>query len=114
MHQPLADALRLQTLDEVCGQSHILGENGLLRRIIDSGNIPNMIFFMAHRARQDDGCEHHRQPHAPEALQAQCHDGLSGDIKEIYAQLDTFLARTGCFCILTIQYFNKVSIYCKI
>ena len=36
MYQPLADALRPQTLDDVCGQSHILGENGLLRRIIDS------------------------------------------------------------------------------
>ena len=45
MYQPLADALRPQTLDDVCGQSHILGENGLLRRIIDSGTIPNMIFY---------------------------------------------------------------------
>ena len=45
MYQPLADALRPQTLDDVCGQSHVLGENGLLRRIIDSGTIPNMIFY---------------------------------------------------------------------
>ena len=45
MYQPLADALRPQSLDDVCGQSHILGENGLLRRIIDSGKIPNMIFY---------------------------------------------------------------------
>ena len=45
MYQPLADALRPQNLDDVCGQSHILGENGLLRRIIDSGKIPNMIFY---------------------------------------------------------------------
>lgn len=45
MYQPLADVLRPTTLDEVCGQEHILGENGLLRRIILSGNVPNMIFM---------------------------------------------------------------------
>lgn len=45
MYQPLADVLRPTTLDEVCGQEHILGENGLLRRIILSGNVPNMIFY---------------------------------------------------------------------
>ena len=45
MYQPLADALRPLSLDDVCGQEHILGENGLLRRIVESGNIPNMIFY---------------------------------------------------------------------
>ena len=34
MYQPLADLIRPQTLDDVCGQTHILGPNGLLRRII--------------------------------------------------------------------------------
>ncbi|MBR4743326.1 MAG: AAA family ATPase, partial [Oscillospiraceae bacterium] len=45
MYRPLADEIRPQTLDEVCGQSHILGRDGLLRRIIESGSIPNMIFY---------------------------------------------------------------------
>ena len=40
MYQPLADLLRPQTLDEVFGQSHILGEGAVLRRLIQSGNIP--------------------------------------------------------------------------
>ena len=43
MYRPLADEIRPLTLDEVYGQKHILGENGLLRRIIASGQIPNMI-----------------------------------------------------------------------
>ena len=42
MYQPLADLLRPQTLDEVYGQEHILGKGAVLRRLIDSGNIPNM------------------------------------------------------------------------
>lgn len=41
-YRPLADEIRPQTLDEVVGQRHILGENGVLRRIIEGGNIPNM------------------------------------------------------------------------
>ena len=43
--RPLADEIRPADLDEVVGQKHILGENGLLRRIIESGNIPNMVFY---------------------------------------------------------------------
>ena len=44
MYQPLAEQLRPETLDEVFGQEHILGEGAVLRRLIDSGKIPNMIF----------------------------------------------------------------------
>src|SRR5699024_3332586 len=45
MYQPLADELRPVELDEVYGQRHILGPGGLLRRIIESGSVPNMIFY---------------------------------------------------------------------
>ena len=44
-YRPLADEIRPTTLDEVVGQKHILGKNGLLRRVIDSGNVPNLIFY---------------------------------------------------------------------
>ena len=56
MYQPLADKLRPQTLDDVVGQRHLLGPNGLLRRVIESGNIPNLtrasgsIFVLARSA----------------------------------------------------------------
>ena len=45
MYRPLADELRPQSLDDVVGQSEILGEDSMLRRIIDSKQIPNMIFY---------------------------------------------------------------------
>ena len=44
-YRPLADEIRPQTLDEVVGQKHILGREGLLRRIIEGGDIPNLIFY---------------------------------------------------------------------
>ena len=42
---PLADSVRPKTLDDVVGQKHILGQGKPLRRIIESGKIPNMIFY---------------------------------------------------------------------
>lgn len=44
-HQPLADRLRPRTLDEVIGQTHLLGEGKLLRQLILNGKIPNLIFY---------------------------------------------------------------------
>ncbi len=45
VNSPLADRLRPRSLDEVVGQRHLLGEGKVLRRVIESGNIPNMIFY---------------------------------------------------------------------
>lgn len=42
---PLADRIRPKTLDDVAGQKHILGKGKILRNIIESGNIPSMIFY---------------------------------------------------------------------
>ena len=43
--QPLAARLRPQTLDEYCGQKHLLGEGKVLRRLIESDNVSSMIFW---------------------------------------------------------------------
>ena len=43
--QPLAARLRPQTLEEYCGQKHLLGEGKVLRRLIESDNIGSMIFW---------------------------------------------------------------------
>jgi putative ATPase len=42
---PLANEIRPQTLDDMVGQEHLIGEGMLLRKIIESGNIPNMIIY---------------------------------------------------------------------
>ncbi|WP_311272240.1 MULTISPECIES: replication-associated recombination protein A [unclassified Rhizobium] len=43
--RPLADRLRPTTLAEVTGQSHLTGEEGVLRRMIESGSLGSMIFW---------------------------------------------------------------------
>ena len=42
---PLADKIRPQSFDEVVGQKHLLSKNSLFRRVIESGNIPNLVFY---------------------------------------------------------------------
>ena len=45
MNSPLADRIRPKVLDDVIGQKHLIGNNKPLRRIIESGEIPNMVFY---------------------------------------------------------------------
>jgi len=44
-NQPLAERLRPKGLDEFCGQEHLVGENAVLRKVIESGNIPSFILW---------------------------------------------------------------------
>ncbi len=45
INQPLADRMRPKTLDEYIGQKHLVGENAILRKAIESGNIPSFILW---------------------------------------------------------------------
>ena len=108
MYQPLADLLRPQTLDEVFGQEHILGENGILRRLVDGGNIPNMIFYGPSGTGKTNVAKIIAQQTNRALYQLNATTASTADIKEIAAQLDTFLAPNGILLYLDeIQSFNK-------
>jgi len=108
MYRPLADELRPKTLDDVVGQKHILGPNGLLRRIIQSGNIPNMVFYGPSGTGKTTvasiiAAQTNRTLRKLNATTA----GIS-DIRHIIAELDTMLTPGGVLLYLDeIQYFNK-------
>ena len=42
---PLAELIRPTSFDDIVGQTHLFGKNGVVRRLCDSGRIPNMIFY---------------------------------------------------------------------
>jgi putative ATPase len=44
-NQPLAERLRPKELGEFCGQEHLVGKNAVLRKVIESGNIPSFILW---------------------------------------------------------------------
>jgi len=108
MYQPLADRIRPKTLDNMVGQEHLIGKNGILRRIINAKAIPNMVFYgpsgigkttLANIIAENTG----RRLHKLNATTASI-----SDIKDMTAELDTLLAPQGILLYLDeIQYFNK-------
>jgi len=107
-YRPLADEIRPQTLDQVVGQTHILGPDGLLRRIIESGSIPNLIFYGPSGVGKTTVAniiakQTNRPLHWLNATTASI-----SDIKDIMAEIGTFMAPEGVLLYLDeIQYFNK-------
>ena len=106
--RPLADEIRPQTLDEVAGQKHLLGEGALLRRLIENGAEANLIFY----GPSGTGKTTIANIIAKRTQKALYHlnattAGLS-DIKAIIADVDTMMAPNGILLYLDeIQYFNK-------
>ena len=108
MYQPLADLLRPQTLDEVFGQEHILGKGAVLRRLIDSGKIPNMIFYGPSGTGKTTVANIIAKKTNRTLYQLNATTASTADIKNIVAQLDTFMAPNGVLLYLDeIQSFNK-------
>ncbi len=108
MYQPLADLLRPQTLDEVYGQEHILGEGGILRRLVDSGKVPNMVFYGPSGTGKTTVANIIAKQTNRTLYKLNATTASTADIKQIVAELDTFMAPNGALLYLDeIQSFNK-------
>ena len=108
MYQPLADLLRPQTLDEVFGQEHILSENAVLRRLIDSGKVPNMVFYGPSGTGKTTVANIIAKQTNRTLFKLNATTASTADIKQIVAQLETFMAPNGVLLYLDeIQSFNK-------
>ncbi|MEA4933041.1 MAG: replication-associated recombination protein A [Lawsonibacter sp.] len=107
-YRPLADEIRPQSLDEVVGQKHILGKNGLLRRMIEGGNIPNLIFYGPSGTGKTTVANIIAQRTARPLHRLNATTASISDIKDIMADIGTLMAPEGVLLYLDeIQYFNK-------
>ena len=108
MQRPLADMIRPESLDEVVGQRHLLGDGALLRRLIENGTTANMIFYgpsgtgkttVANIIAKRTNRTLYRLNATTASLQ---------DVRDIIADVGTLMAPGGALLYLDeIQYFNK-------
>jgi len=107
-YQPLADEIRPQSLDEVVGQPHILGQNGLLRRIIESGSIPNLVFYGPSGTGKTTVANIIAQRSGRALRKLNATTASLSDIRDIMAEVGTLMAPNGVLLYLDeIQYFNR-------
>ncbi|MBQ1279040.1 MAG: AAA family ATPase, partial [Clostridia bacterium] len=108
MNSPLADRMRPQSIDEVSGQHHLLGEGKILRRIIESGQIPNLIFYGPSGVGKTTVARIIADKTNKKLCYLNATTASTADIKEVVSSIGTLEAGSGILLYLDeIQYFNK-------
>ncbi len=108
MAAPLADRIRPASLDEVVGQQHILGEGKALRRIMESGHIPNLIFYGPSGVGKTTVARILAERTDMRLHKLNGTTASTADIKAVVEELDTLAGMNGILLYLDeIQYFNK-------
>lgn len=106
--RPLADRIRPQTLEDIVGQRHLLGEGKPLRRIIESGEIPNMVFYGPSGIGKTTLASIIAKQTNKKLCKLNGTTASTADIRDVVAGLGTLDALNGVLLYLDeIQYFNK-------
>ena len=104
----LSDKIRPSSIEDIVGQEHLLGKGKLLRNIIDSETLPNMIFYGPSGVGKTTLAKILANHTKKRLFKLNATTASTADIKDIIAQIDTFTAPNGILLYLDeIQYFNK-------
>ena len=108
MSRPLADRIRPRTLDEMVGQRHLLAPGMALRNIVESGNIPNLIFYGPSGIGKTTLANIIAEKTNKKLYRLNATTSGIADIKDMVADVGTLAAPNGILLYLDeIQYFNK-------
>lgn len=108
MRTPLADRIRPETIDEVVGQKHLLGEGNILRNLIMGDEIPNMIFYGPSGTGKTTVANILSKKTGKRLYRLNATTASVSDIKDIINSLDGFMNMNGVLLYLDeIQHFNK-------
>lgn len=108
MEKPLADLIRPNSLDDVVGQRHLLGAGMPLRRIIESGHIPNLIFYGPSGVGKTTVARIIAEKTSMSLHKLNGTSASTADIRDVVAQIGTFSGMNGILLYLDeIQYLNK-------
>ena len=106
--RPLSDILRPDSLDDVVGQPHLLANGALLRNIIDSGKIPNLIFYGPSGCGKTTIARIISKNSNQKLYHLNATTASLSDIKDVIRDINTFTSPNGILLYLDeIQYFNK-------
>lgn len=106
--KPLADKLRPETLEEVVGQRHLLSNGKILNRILNSGQIPNMIFYGPPGTGKTTVANIIARTTNRTFYKLNATNASVKDIKDIIGEMNTFMTMNGILLYLDeIQNFNK-------
>ncbi len=107
-HQPLADKLRPTCFDEIVGQPHLVGKNGILRRMLESNRVSNMIFFGPPGIGKTTAANIIARASGLTFYQLNATTASLADVKEIAASSSNVFGSNGILLYLDeIQYFNR-------
>ncbi len=108
MQIPLAQRLRPQRLSEVCGQRHLLGERGALRRLVEAGRIGNMIFYGPSGTGKTTVAEILAKQANMTFRKLNGTTASGSDLKAVLEESTTFLGAGGVLLYLDeLQYLNR-------
>ena len=106
--KPLADRMRPEKLSDVAGQKHLIGDGGVLKRIIDSGHIPNMIFYGPSGSGKTTVANIIASNTGKQLFRLNATTASVSDVKDIINSSGGIFAQNGTLLYLDeIQHFNK-------